>query len=150
MIRGITLRLDDAIGFIINNTGRNLTLLLNKKFSQYGITTEQWTLLKRLDEQDGINIKELTQRVGKDQGNVTRILELLEKGGLVKRTPNPADKRSSLVFLTEEGKGITENLIPIDEELHRNALNGLSEEDLTVFKKVISKINENIKKELEK
>ncbi|MGE7667163.1 MarR family winged helix-turn-helix transcriptional regulator [Ureibacillus composti] len=144
------MRLDDAIGFIINNTGRNLTLLLNKKFSQYGITTEQWTLLKRLDEQDGINIKELTQRVGKDQGNVTRILELLEKGGLVKRTPNPADKRSSLVFLTEEGKGITENLIPIDEELHRNALNGLSEEDLTVFKKVISKINENIKKELEK
>lgn len=142
------MKLDDAIGFIINSTGRNLILLLNHKFTQYGITSEQWSLLKRLEEQDGVSIKDLTYRVEKDQGNVTRILDVLEKRELVKRTPNPDDKRSSLVFLTEEGKGLMENLIPIDEELQEVILNGVSKEELTLFKKIISKINDNVKKEI--
>lgn len=142
------MKLDDAIGFIINSTGRNLILLLNHKFTQYGITSEQWSLLKRLEEQDGVSIKDLTHRVEKDQGNVTRILDVLEKRELVKRTPNPDDKRSSLVFLTEEGKGLMENLIPIDEELQEVILNGVSKEELTLFKKIISKINDNVKKEI--
>lgn len=143
------MKLDDAVGFIINSTGRNLILLLNQKFSQYGITSEQWSLLKRLEEQDGVIIKDLTQRVEKDQGNVTRILDVLEKRGLVKRTPNPDDKRSSLVFLTEEGKGLMENLIPIDEELQEMILKGVCKEELTLFKKILSKINDNVKKKLE-
>ena len=144
------MKLDDAIGFIINNTGRNLILLLNQAFSKYGITAEQWTVLKRLDEQDGISIKGLTKRVGKDQGNVTRIVDVLVKKGVVKRTSNPEDKRSSLVYLTEEGKEVTKNLIPIDKKVHDTALHGLSQEDLTLLKQILFKINENVNKQFEK
>lgn len=138
------MKLDDAIGFIINKTGRGLMLLLNHELIQHGITSEQWTLLKRLEEQDGISLKELSIRVGKDQANVTRICELLIQRGLVSKQQNKQDKRSFLMYLTTEGQSLVELLIPIDEKLQEMALKNISEEELAVFKKVISKINENV------
>lgn len=138
------MKLDDAIGFIINKTGRGLMLLLNHELIQHGITSEQWTLLKRLEEQDGISLKELSIRVGKDQANVTRICELLIQRGLVSKQQNKEDKRSFLMYLTTEGQSLVELLIPIDEKLQEMALKNISEEELAVFKKVISKINENV------
>lgn len=86
------MKFEDAVGFVMTKTLRNMNVLFNHEFKQYGLTSEQWSLLKSLHEEDGITIKELTQRVEKDQGNVTRILDLLTKKSLIKRCINPLIK----------------------------------------------------------
>lgn len=141
------MNLDDAVGFSINNTGRSLTRLLTSEFSHLEVTPEQWSVLKRLEEEDSITIKELSKRVGKDQANVTRISDLLERKGYLIRKPNPEDKRSSLVCLTEAGREITKQLIPIDEKVHEIALRGISEQEIMFLKQVLSKIRENVSAE---
>lgn len=138
------MKLDDHVGFMLAKTVRNLTFLLNNEFSQYGITTEQWSLLKKLHEQEGSSIKDLAQGVGKDQANVTRILDVLEKRGLVQRCSNPNDKRSTLIRFTTEGKELTESLIPIDANVHEIAVDGLSEQDFIALKQLLSKLNHNV------
>lgn len=95
-------------------------------------------------------VKELVNRVRKDQANVTRILDLLEQRGYIKRTPNPKDKSSSLILLINEGKKLTEELIPIDEKLQRIAVEGIKDEELDIFKSVLAKISHNVNKELNK
>jgi len=136
-------RLDDALGFAINLTGRALTRLLMSAFAPYDVTPEQWSILKRLEEGDGITIKELSKRVGKDQANVTRISDLLQRKELIKRKPNPEDKRSSLVCLTEEGRRIIQLLDPIDEQVHQIALKGLTESEIEMVTQLLSRIREN-------
>ncbi|MDN3233176.1 MarR family winged helix-turn-helix transcriptional regulator [Priestia megaterium] len=138
------MKLDEAIGFLINTTARNLILLLSNAFSKHNITSEQWTLLKSLEEKDGITTKELVTRVQKDQGNVTRILGLLEEKSLVEKRANPKDKRSTLIYLTSEGSQLIEELIPLDEEVQEIAIKDISTEDLAILKKTLTKISENI------
>ncbi|QRG67732.1 MarR family winged helix-turn-helix transcriptional regulator [Brevibacillus choshinensis] len=141
------MKLDDAVGFLINNTGRSMTRYLTSAFNHLDVTTEQWSVLKCLEEEDGLAIKELSKRVGKDQANVTRISDLLERKGYLVRKPNPEDKRSSLVCLTEAGREMTNELIPIDEKVHEVALSGISEEEISFLKQLLAKIRENVSAE---
>ncbi|QHT63148.1 MarR family transcriptional regulator [Paenibacillus lycopersici] len=144
------MKLDDHVGFNIARTLRNLNLLFNQEFSPYGITSEQWSLLKRLQEQEGISIKDLAHAAGKDQANVTRILDVLAKRGFVARSSNPRDKRSSLVYFTPEGKELTERLIPIDEQVHKDAVDELTPAELGAFARAIAQINRNANRHLKR
>ncbi|QHW33478.1 MarR family transcriptional regulator [Paenibacillus rhizovicinus] len=137
------MKLDDHVGFMVTKTLRQLNVLFNQEFNAYGITSEQWSLLKRLDAQEGISMKDLAQAAEKDQGNVTRILDLLEKRAYVRRSANPNDKRSTLVYLTPAGKELTERLIPLDIRVHEAAVEGLTEEELAVFARVLDTIAHN-------
>lgn len=123
---------EDHVGFILTKSIRNMNMLFANEFNHYRITSEQWSLLKCLDE-GGITVKDITRMTEKDQGNVTRILDLLVKKGLVKRCSNPNDGRSILVSLTLEGTELTRKLIPIDEKVHNVIMDGLSEEEKKCF-----------------
>lgn len=138
------MKLNEAIGFLINNTGRDLILLLSSMFSEHSITSEQWTILKSLEEGDGITTKELVERVQKDQGNITRILSLLDQKDLVDKKANPEDKRSTLIYLTIKGNQLVNEIIPLDEAVQEIAVKDISAEDLAIFKKTLAKISENI------
>ncbi|MCM3080208.1 MULTISPECIES: MarR family transcriptional regulator [Brevibacillus] len=142
------MKLDDALGFAINNTGRSMSRILTSAFHSYEVTPEQWSILKRLEEEDRITIKELSKRVGKDQANVTRISDLLDRKGFIQKISNPEDKRSSLVCLTEEGHSIVRQLDPIDERVNDIALQDLTENEIELLKKLLAKIRENINAEL--
>ncbi|PWW07172.1 MarR family transcriptional regulator [Paenibacillus cellulosilyticus] len=137
------MKLDNHIGFLLTKTLRQLNCVFNSEFSHYGITSEQWSLLKRLTEQEGSSIKDLAQAVEKDQANVTRIVDVLEKRGLVKRSANPDDKRSTLIYFTNEGKELTASLAPTDEKVHQIAVDGLTEQEIAQFSQVLAKIHQN-------
>ncbi|MBD7969217.1 hypothetical protein [Paenibacillus gallinarum] len=49
--------LHDVLGFNINNTARDVILFLGKEFSRYRITSELWTVLKSLEEKEGIMLR---------------------------------------------------------------------------------------------
>jgi DNA-binding MarR family transcriptional regulator len=138
------LKLDDSIGFLVNYTGRKISQLLTTYFEPYHITPEQWTVLNRLYEQEGITQKDLAQKVGKDQTNVTRILDQLERKALIKRTRNEKDRRSFLAYVTKKGKTLIETLLPIEEEVLTIALENISEEQISLLKQILAKITENI------
>jgi DNA-binding MarR family transcriptional regulator len=143
---GTILLLDDSIGFLINYTGRRLSQLLTARLSPYGITPEQWSVLSRLCEQDGMSQKELALRVGKDQTNVTRILDQLERKSLATRRTNPEDRRSFCACVTAEGRTLQHTLAPIEEELIAAISIGLTEDQLTMLKQLLLKLVDNANK----
>ncbi|TBL75285.1 MarR family winged helix-turn-helix transcriptional regulator [Paenibacillus thalictri] len=120
--------IDNSLGFILNHAGRKLTQMLTLRYQPYDMTTEQWSVLNRLDEQDGITQKELAIRSEKDQTNVTRILDQLERKGLAERRPNVSDRRSFLTYITDKGRSLIGVLTPIEKEVVEAVLDGLSEE----------------------
>lgn len=74
--------LDQPIGFIIGCTDRVFVNYLAVRLKPHNITPEQWGLLRQVGERAGITQKVLACSVKKDQTNVTRILDQLEKKDL--------------------------------------------------------------------
>ncbi|UKS27214.1 MarR family transcriptional regulator [Paenibacillus sp. HWE-109] len=143
------MKMENSFGFVLNHAGRRMTQLLNVSFQPYDITTEQWVVLSRLVEEDGITQKLLAIRAEKDQTNITRILDQLERKGLVERRANETDRRSFLTYITDQGRALNDILTPIERRVIASLLSQFSEEQVQLLRNMLSQVtnkaNEGIK-----
>lgn len=65
------------------------------------VTAPQVSVLTALARQDGLSLKELSQRLSLSHSTVSGIVDRLAQRGLVERRPNPTDRRFTRIFLTE-------------------------------------------------
>lgn len=93
----------------------------NRIFRPYGITADQYVLLRLLCSKDGISQQELCRLSASDPTTIGRMLELLEGKKLVGRKTDPDDRRTRLVFLSAAGRKMASQLYDVCEEI-RNKL----------------------------
>jgi DNA-binding MarR family transcriptional regulator len=130
--------LDESIGFQLSRATRKISHLLASRFEPYGVTTEQFAALQRLAEEDGVSQKELASRAEKDQTNMTRILDQLERKGLIVRRPNAEDRRSFLIYSTEKGNRLAAELAPLERATLDALLEGLPDDRIEAFRATLS------------
>jgi DNA-binding MarR family transcriptional regulator len=136
--------LDNSHGFILNRTNIRMKNNLLHKFKDYDITPEQWAVLNRLWIQDGISPKELAELTSKDQPTIVRILAKLQNKGYLFRKDNPEDNRSLLIYLTQKGKEVQDNLIPLAFEALGKATRGIDQDQIEQVKVVLNQIFQNL------
>lgn len=138
--------LDKAIAYKIQRLARLLRLHLVKFLQEAGseITPEQWFILFRLYEQEGQSQGELADKDLHDHPNVTRMLDALEKRHLLVRRADPHDRRKSLIFLTEAGKQLLAQVLPLTIEERKKVLNGLTSAEINLFTDILKKIENNL------
>jgi len=68
------------------------------------LTADQFRIMQRLWEAEGTNQQQLACALRRNRGSVTRILDVLERKGLVCRRCDDGDKRVNKVCLTAEGR----------------------------------------------
>lgn len=135
--------MDESLGFIVYRTSQAFKKEFSRRLRTYGLTPEQWSTLNRLGEQDGLSQKDLAERTYKDSPTTARIIDKLENKGLLRRTGDPEDRRVFLIFLTESGKKLREEIIPITIQLNSDASKGLSEKDLNNLLNLLNKVYSN-------
>ena len=64
-------------------------------------------------------MKPVAELLGMDRTTLTAALKPLERRGLVEVSPDPADKRSRVLKLTDEGHKVLLSAMPVWEETHR-------------------------------
>ncbi|WP_174021861.1 MarR family winged helix-turn-helix transcriptional regulator (plasmid) [Agrobacterium fabrum] len=94
--------LDECAGFDLRRTARRVTNLYDQIIEPSGITAAQWPLLRAL-EHGALSMSRLSIELQVDRTSLRRMLDPLEKHNLVAVSPDPLDKRSRLVSLTEQG-----------------------------------------------
>ncbi|MEL6655647.1 MAG: MarR family transcriptional regulator [Bacteroidota bacterium] len=107
------------------------------------ITTEQWVILDRLAEGDGISQTDLANDSFKNAPTVSRIIELLRKKGLIEKKQSADDRRQSLIYLTNKGNEYHETATPAVLALRRRGWQGLNEQDYDDFMRIMNKIGSN-------
>ncbi len=140
---------NESIGRLIYKTSLMLRNYAEKLLSPYDLTVEQFHLLKQTSVKSGMSQSQLCKLVDKKPANITRILDRLEKKRWVKRQKNPADRRSSLVFLTGEGERIIGEVSTLFESYSDWFVEGIGLEEELLFRTVLGKINNNISKLME-
>jgi len=137
---------EEPIGRLIYKTSLDLRNYAEKLLNPYGLTTEQFHILKSTSARAGISQSQLCVSVGKKPANITRLLDRLEKKGWIERQPNPADRRSSLVYLTREGERMIAEVSNEFESYASWFVEGVGQEEERAFRRVLGKINHNIEK----
>ena len=108
------------------------------------LTVEQWQVLINLWEQDGQTQQQLSEKTGKDKGNITRLIRSLEERGILVRVPNSTDGRSKLVYLTSKGKAYQNALIPIAQKTLDQAQANIPDSDIDLCNSVLQKVVGNL------
>jgi DNA-binding MarR family transcriptional regulator len=103
-----------------------------------------WYYLRVLAERGEVNQLELSKRVGIASTTAVPALDYLEKRGLVKRVPDPNDRRKYFVKLQDEGKRLVDEMLPDLTDMISASLDGISQKDMRVFWKVMHQIESNL------
>lgn len=134
--------------FVITGVANTaLARRLQKYFREAGldITVEQWSVLMHLWKQDGVNQQELCSKTFRDKPSITRLVDNLEKLGLVKRVAGKEDRRINYIFLTEEAMTLRDKTMELANNTLMEGLAGVSEEEIEVAKRVLTQVYENLK-----
>ncbi|HVV77075.1 MAG TPA: MarR family transcriptional regulator [Mycobacteriales bacterium] len=75
-----------------------------RQHSPGGLTPSQWSALAMVDAHGPLRIGDLAEREGVSAPTATRVVASLEELGFLSRTSDPADRRTSYVALTAEGR----------------------------------------------
>ncbi|WP_461210644.1 MarR family winged helix-turn-helix transcriptional regulator [Desulfocurvus sp. DL9XJH121] len=107
--------LDQCVAYAIARTGKAIKFELRHYFREADIdlTSEQYALLCRLWEREGRSQKELAECSFKDTANITRMLDVLEGKGIVRRQRDSKDRRTYRIYLTDAGRALRDVVNPV-------------------------------------
>lgn len=123
----------------------NRKLYRNFRQNNLEITPEQWTVLLFLWEKDGVTQQELCNATFKDKPSMTRLIDNMERMHLVVRISDKSDRRINLIHLTKTGRELEERTRYIANRTLKEALYGLTVEELRISQNVLRKIFMNTK-----
>lgn len=135
---------EESIGRQIYICGQAMRNYADQRLKNHDLTVEQLHILKQLSAANGQTQRQLCEEAGKSPANMTRILDRLEKKGSVIREKNPDDRRSTLVFLTEEGETLLSEVKVLFEGFHPRVVAGISLEKQKIAMDVLSRILLNV------
>jgi hypothetical protein len=119
---------------------------LQKNFRTAGldITIEQWSLLYHLWKEDGLSQQELGARTFRDKASTTRLIDNLEKLGLVTRVASSTDRRINRVFLMEAAKPLQQITYDIANQTMNEALQNIHKEEIEIVRNVLQRVYDNL------
>lgn len=134
----------DYISIKIHQTDLNLTKYIKSKLEDFNLAPEQNLVMMLLWEKDGLTQNQLAEKLNKDKTNIARMASSLEKKGFIKRAHPKEDRRSLMLYLTEDGKDLGEKVIPVAEDFNDVVTQGISNEEIQELERLLSKIDQNV------
>ncbi|MFT5165928.1 MAG: DNA-binding MarR family transcriptional regulator [Saprospiraceae bacterium] len=132
-------------GTLIDRTLRIIKLNFIQGFKEVGVdlTPEQWVMIDRLHQQNGISQTELANGSFKNAPTVSRIIDLLCQKGLTERNRFDNDRRRYKIFLTEKGIETFNKANPVAQKLREQGWSNLSESDYENFTRIMNQVFDN-------
>lgn len=116
--------------------------------SSLGLTSARWQILGAIKAaQTPQPVAWIARNLGGNRQNVQRIVNSLEKEGLVVFEPNPHHKRAQLVLLTTKGEKAFESAMELQKPWVNQISNGLKVKDIEAMHNVVNALRKNLEDE---
>ncbi len=110
------------------------------------LSKEEWSILKRLNVNDGQRMNDMAFITHRDKVSMMRVVNSMVKKGFIIRRTDEQDKRVNRIFLTAYGKEVIEKVLPVMYQLIPEVQSSLSQEErevlITALKKVKARMAE--------
>src|SRR5215212_1286231 len=104
--------------------------------------TGQYTVLRNLHfaGENRMTQSEIGRRMNVTSSNVTRLIDGLEQDGLVRRTADPSDRRVTYVELTDEGRTVSERIVPAVVQFAMDVAHEFSPDELQTLLGLLTRL----------
>ena len=106
----------------------------------FKITMEQLVVIEVLHNVGDMNMTELSKTVWKQNANITRIVDKLEKKQYVVRKAVKGDRRANMLCITDSGKQLLKTVLPKLEQSYKKITSCISKEEETNMLESLKKI----------
>ncbi len=142
---------ENSIGLKLVKVVKLKRHFIDIEIKELGLSRTQWQVLFWLQILGSCTQKELLANLDIDAGHLARVLEEFEKNKYITRSPSKEDRRSLFIQITPYTE---QKLLPkIEKAIHQEdtvLLKGLKADERNQLKNLLNKLEENLKKVLEK
>ena len=107
----------------------SITSRVHKHLSSAGLTVSQFGVLEAIYHLGPLSQKDLGRKILRSSGNITMVIDNLEKRRLVRRERDTSDRRIFIVHLTDEGQKLIRRIFPPHAALIAGELSVLNATD---------------------
>jgi DNA-binding MarR family transcriptional regulator len=115
----------------------NIARVYEKRF---GVSIPEWRVIAILGRFPGLSAVEVAERTLMDKVAVSRAVTKLIKNGRIDREFADADRRRSILNLSEEGRKVHNEIAPLALQFERELLDDISEEDYGTYNVVLDRL----------
>ncbi len=113
---------------------------LNRHLAEADLTVSQFGVLEALHHLGPLNQKTLGEKLLKSGGNITLVIDNLEKCNFVERQQDPSDRRAMLIHLTKKGKKFIASFFPKHLEQIKKEFSVLTEKEKEELARICKKL----------
>ncbi len=136
----MTFRRADSAGYMTNWAARLFARAIDRRLRPLGLASGQLPVFFALAGGTRLTQGELARMAAIEQPTMAATLGRMERDGLIARTPDPADRRRSLVALTPKAEETAEQVRAAVAAVNAQALSGLSESERDQFLDMMGRI----------
>jgi DNA-binding MarR family transcriptional regulator len=135
------LRLEDFLPYrlaVLSNTvSATVARAYDKRFS---VSIPEWRVIAVLGRFPGLSAVEVAERTLMDKVAVSRAVTKLIKNGRIDREFADADKRRSILNLSEDGKKLHDEIAQLALQFERDLLHGFSDEEMENLNHIMERL----------
>lgn len=118
------------LSILSNTVSSTIASTYDKRF---GLSIPEWRVIAVLGRFPGLSAVEVAERTLMDKVAVSRAVSKLLKSGRIDRQFADADRRRSILNLTEEGRRVHDEIAPLALKFEEDLLHGLDEDEIHIL-----------------
>jgi len=140
--------MSNNVAFLATDVGRLFRKRFNIVARQLGVTGAQWRMLAAIRRTPGINQGAIAAWLEVEAITAGRMIDRLEKAGLVERRDDPSDRRTWRLYLTTEADCQMDRLSGFAEVVFDEALAGFSDSEHATLRALLDRVRANLSRNM--
>jgi len=138
-------KLNKSLGNLLHNINVSMKKKLEQELSDFDlITSNQFGVLSLLSKKS-ISQKEISNATLIDEPSTTRLLDRMIKRDLIGKKRSKEDKRKHIVYITDNGKNLLQNIMPIVTQNNNYVTELFDEDEQETLFQLLNKINAKLR-----
>ena len=130
--------------FTLLSVSNLIDIECSKRLQQFDLSESRLIILVLLQEYQELSLQEIAKKLGITKASTTTLISSLVNKQLISKKNDKKDKRITLVSLTSAGTDLLTETLKQHSLWIEKITNNLSDNDVAIFKKVLSQIYENV------
>ena len=133
-------KIADSPFYLIVRTARRYEMDMEEALRRIDMDIPSWRAIMLVHEQNPSSVSEIADRAVTRLSTMTRVIQRLEKRGLVKLDTRAADARVTEVFITPHGEKVVEQVRAVASRIYQSTFKDLSAAEVETLNSLLLRV----------
>jgi DNA-binding MarR family transcriptional regulator len=138
---------ENVLGYMFSRGSRCYKKAVSQEMEKFDLTTVQCGIIRILKNYGTMTQAEIAEAYASDRATIGSVIQKLQEKNYLEKKLSGNDRRAYVVSLTPKARKIADEMEEISDSIEKKALEGLKQEEIQTFYKVLDTIYKNLNKE---